>query len=159
MTEMIRLPQEILDICESASQVSDCKFYGAGIHFEPNTISVFIEPTFENTLKSCEKVMNHIKLSWPKSHLKLLKDHHLEVSTPGLERFLITESHFKSAISQSIRLIYKEGTKTRTVKGQLIAFSDTGIELKMTTESMMIDPRSIVTCNLIHDTKVPNEKS
>ena len=159
MTEMIRLPQNIIEICEVASQVSGCTFYGAGINLEPNTISIFIEPSAENTLKTCEKVMNHIKLSWPKAHQNLLKQYHLEVSTPGLERFLITDAHFMSAVGQAIRLTYKEGVKTKTIKGDLASYSNTTLELKIKTESITIDPQSIVTCNLIHDIKVQHEKS
>jgi|DEB0MinimDraft_6_1074348.scaffolds.fasta_scaffold198849_2 ribosome maturation factor RimP len=159
MTEMIRLPQNIIEICEVASQVSGCAFYGAGINLEPNTISIFVEPSAENSLKSCEKVMNHIKLSWPKAHLNLLKQYHLEVSTPGLERFLITDAHFMGALGQLVRLTHKEGTKTKTVKGTLVSYNDSALELKMKTESITIDPQSIVTCNLIHDIKVQHEKS
>jgi ribosome maturation factor RimP len=103
--------------------------------------------------------MNHIKLSWPSDHARLLKQYHLEVSTPGIERFLLTSAHFEAAIGQMVRLVYSEGTKTKTAKGELASYKDGILALKIKAEPLMVDIQSIVTCNLIHDIKVQHEKS
>lgn len=156
-TNVASLPDEVIDICRIASAACSCALYGTFIDDEMRTISVYIEHLEDRkiSLDVCEKVMKHIQLSWPEKQSALLKKYHLEVSSPGINKPLLSLTHFQTHVNQPVSVKYQgNGEKPKTLKGILTAASDQAIDVKTPKSTSSIEMKAIISCHLNNDIKV-----
>tara|TARA_Y200000002_G_scaffold373594_1_gene372987 strand:- start:6341 stop:6808 length:468 start_codon:yes stop_codon:yes gene_type:complete len=149
------LPEELVSICDKASQVNSCTLYGIIHDTQNHTISVLVENKESNvTLNNCEKIIKHIQLTWPEKYQKLLQSNSLEVSTPGLDRPLLEYDHFTQQVGNTISCQIKNGDKHKKIKGLLQNVSNDIITILVTDEVTEIPFSEIISCHLNNEIKV-----
>jgi ribosome maturation factor RimP len=77
-----------------------------------------------------------------------LRDYSVDVSSPGLERPLRSQEHFRSAVGRRVSLRTPE---RRSLKGEVVAANERAVTVRTKTESVDIPYDAIVRGNLIED--------
>ena len=114
-------------------------------------IVTFIDHTDGITMDDCVKAT---KVITPILELKEDDDYLLEVSSPGLNRKLITKEHFDRFIGETIKVKLKNKTDDRkNFKGQLTSRNGNKIEITEDNKDILIDIDLIDVCRI-----VPNYK-
>ena len=114
-------------------------------------IVTFIDHTDGITMDDCVKAT---KVITPILELKEDDDYLLEVSSPGLNRKLITKEHFDRFMGETIKVKLKNKTDDRkNFKGQLKSRNDNKIEITEDNKDILIDIDLIDVCRI-----VPNYK-
>ena len=127
--------KKLIELVETAGKMHQVRIYDVDSH--ASFLKVYIDNTPPVDLKTCEKFM--------KSLLFLLESEGLnnkecEVSTPGLERPLKKDWHFRSAVGQMVRVttrqpLIRQGKKAskgqfcQVWKGQLDKYQDQALVL------------------------------
>ena len=77
-----------------------------------------------------------------------LRDYSVDVSSPGIERPLRTQSHFRNAVGRRVAL----RTEARNrVRGEVVAVGERSVTVKTEGESIDVPYDSIVRGNLIEE--------
>ena len=114
-------------------------------------IVTFIDHSDGITMDDCVKAT---KVITPILELKEDDDYLLEVSSPGLNRKLITKEHFDRFRGQTIRIKLKnKADDRRNFKGQLKSRNGNKIEITEDNKDILIDIDLIDICRI-----VPNYK-
>ena len=114
-------------------------------------IVTFIDHTDGITMDDCVKAT---KVITPILELKEDDDYLLEVSSPGLNRKLITKEHFDRFMGETIKVKLKNKTDDRkNFKGQLKSRNGNKIEITEDNKDILIDIDLIDVCRI-----VPNYK-
>ena len=114
-------------------------------------IVTFIDHTDGITMDDCVKAT---KVITPILELKEDDNYLLEVSSPGLNRKLITKEHFDRFRGQTIKIKLKNKTADRrNFKGQLKSRNGNKIEITEDNKDILIDIDLIDVCRI-----VPNYK-
>jgi ribosome maturation factor RimP len=108
----------------------EIKFISAG---KNSVLRIFIDKEGGVTIADCEKASNEISM------LLDVEDfapgqYSLEVSSPGADRVLHTQKHFKSVIGQYVNIVLKPvppDTKIVTLTGKCIASRDDEVVLEL----------------------------
>ena len=104
------------------------------------------------SIDDCEIVSR--KLSEYLDDLDLISGKYfLEVSSPGLERYLTQKKHYISAINEKIKVTYKKDDKTETVVGVLIEVLPDEITLKNNEEIKKINFKDIKKAKIVFEFK------
>jgi len=104
------------------------------------------------SIDDCEIVSR--KLSEYLDDLDLISGKYfLEVSSPGLERYLTQKKHYISAINEKIKVTYKKDDKTETVVGILIEVLPDEITLKNNEEIKKINFKDIKKAKTVFEFK------
>ncbi len=99
----------------------ELKFVKAGKY---SILKVFIDKEGGIDVKDCEEASNEISILLDVENF-YLKNYTLEVSSPGIDRLLVTEKDFKHVIGKNIKLRLKESDKkNKNIKGKLFACSN-----------------------------------
>jgi ribosome maturation factor RimP len=77
-----------------------------------------------------------------------LRDYSVDVSSPGLERPLRSQEHFRSAVGRRVSLRTPE---RRSLKGEVVAANERAVTVRTKTESVDIPYDAIVRGNLIEE--------
>jgi ribosome maturation factor RimP len=77
-----------------------------------------------------------------------LEDYTLEISSPGLNRKLVTHDDFKRFIGSPVKISYGDDTRTDTVKGKLIKAEVDKLYVESQKKKIEIDFESIKTAKL-----------
>jgi ribosome maturation factor RimP len=88
----------------------------------------------------CERVTNVLR--------DYLQHYSVDVSSPGIERPLRTESHFRNAVGRRVTLRTHERNR---VRGEVVAAGERAVTVKTDGESVDIPYDSIVRGNLIEE--------
>ena len=88
----------------------------------------------------CERVTNVLR--------DYLRDYSVDVSSPGIERPLRTQAHFRNAVGRRVTL-RTEGRSR--VRGEVVAAGERSVTVKADAESVDIPYDSIVRGNLIEE--------
>lgn len=125
----------------------DIKFLKEGSNWY---LRVFIDNDAGITLEDCEK-MSHA-LDDPLDQLDPIpQSYFLEVCSPGIERELTTEDHFKKFIGSDIKIkfIRPDENKKKEIEGKLIAFNKDDITLETPKNgNIVIERKNISHVNL-----------
>jgi len=114
-------------------------------------IVTFIDNSDGITMGDCIKAT---KVITPILALKEDDDYLLEVSSPGLNRKLITKKHFDRFMGKTVKVKLKNKTADRrNYKGQLKSRNGNTIEITEDNRGVLIDIDSIDVCRI-----VPNYK-
>jgi ribosome maturation factor RimP len=97
-----------------------------------SVLRVFIDKDGGVTIDDCEKASNEISMLLDVEDFSP-GQYSLEVSSPGADRELLTQKHFRSVIGQYVNVVQKPaaaGAQAATVTGKCIATRDDGIVLE-----------------------------
>ena len=73
----------------------------------------------------------------------------LEVSSPGLDRTLVTSEHFSRFMGHEVEVsLYKELDGSKMITGTLEGYGDDGVQLLVNEERIAIDKKQIAKVNL-----------
>ena len=137
-----QVEEVIKQICEEAG----CRLY----YFKRNATSlqVFIDKSNHTvSLTDCEKVSRKIKMFLEEKGL--LDFLNLEVSSPGVERFLVYPWHFSEAVGQTVRIKASSEKNPSSFFGLLSSADDQGVVLKDETQSWSFDFKNIEKANIV----------
>jgi ribosome maturation factor RimP len=107
----------------------DVKFIPAG---KNSVLRVFIDKEGGVTIADCEKASNEISMLLDVEDFSP-GSYSLEVSSPGADRVLHTQKHFRSVIGQYVNIVVKPETqdrKTATLLGKCIASRDNEVVIE-----------------------------
>jgi len=106
----------------------------------PDRFVVFVDHVGGVDHALCERVTNVLR--------DYLRDYSVDVSSPGIERPLRKQSHFRNAVGRRVAL-RTEGRNR--VRGEVVAADERAVTVKTSDESVEIPYDSIVRGNLIEE--------
>ena len=106
----------------------------------PDRFTVYVDHVGGVDHALCERVTNVLG--------DYLREYGVDVSSPGIERPLRTQAHFRSAVGRSVAL-RTEGRSR--VRGEVVAAGERTVTVKTDGESVDIPYDSIVRGNLIEE--------
>lgn len=113
-----------------------------------NYLRIYIANENGISLEDCEKVSRRISDLLDEED-PITDPYYLEVSSPGINRFLYTDKHFQRSIGQLVLLkLVKAANGKKAIKGQLIDFNESEVVIKEGNENINIDREKIKSINL-----------
>ena len=106
----------------------------------PERFTVYVDHVQGVDHALCERVTNVLR--------DYLREYAVDVSSPGLERPLRTQAHFRNAVGRSVALRTRERNR---VRGEVVAAGERGVTVKTDAESVDIPYDAIVRGNLIEE--------
>src|SRR5205807_9674165 len=106
----------------------------------PERFTVFVDHVQGVDHALCERVTNVLR--------DYLREYSVDVSSPGLERPLRTQVHFRNVVGRRVALRTRERNRLR---GEVVAVGERGVTLKTDSESVEVPYDSIVRGNLIQE--------
>jgi ribosome maturation factor RimP len=106
----------------------------------PERFTVFVDHVGGVDHALCERVTNVLR--------DYLGDYAVDVSSPGIERPLRTQSHFRNAVGRRVSLRTSQRSR---VRGEVVAAGERAVTVKTDNESVDIPYDSIVRGNLIEE--------
>jgi ribosome maturation factor RimP len=106
----------------------------------PDRFVVFVDHVGGVDHALCERVTNVLR--------DYLRDYSVDVSSPGIERPLRTQAHFRNAVGRRVTLRTHERTR---VRGEVVAAGERSVTVKTNGESVDIPYDSIVRGDLIEE--------
>ena len=161
-----RREQKAMELIQTAGKMNNTGIYD--VEISPSLLKVFIDKQGPVDLKTCEKFM--------KSLLFLLQSEGMdnwecEVSTPGLERVLKKDGHFRSAVGKTIKIHTsqpvlrqskkgKKSRQSRVLTGELCKYQGQTLLLKDGSAKLIIPLNIITKAHILFETpkKGPKEK-
>ncbi len=125
--------KKVEDLASDIAIREGCILYD--IEFSSRVLRIYIDREPQASIQDCENVSKGMSLILDVENIIPGEHYQLEVSTPGLERVLKKEWHFKKAVGKKVRIKtntalenlgvgYERWKKTKTVEHQLSAFDD-----------------------------------
>ncbi|HEX7511140.1 MAG TPA: ribosome maturation factor RimP [Chitinivibrionales bacterium] len=119
----------------------EIKYFRAG---KRGVLRVFIDKPGGVTIEDCEQVSNSLSVLLDVENFSD-QPYTLEVSSPGLDRLLTKEQHFKMVIGHHLCLIVKDGPEKQTEYiGKLSACEHGAVTLEMDDDQTKVFPLSEV---------------
>ena len=150
---MTKLEKEVFDCLEPiinniGYELYDVTYDKIG---KENHLSIFIDKEEGITIEDCEKVNNEINDILDKENF-IKEQYFLEVSSPGLERNLRLDKHFKNQIGSKVRInLYKPIDKFKELIGTLISFDEDFINIEIETNEIKIERKNISKITTYYD--------
>ncbi len=122
-------------------ELYDIKYIRAGSR---SILRVFIDKESGVTIDDCEMVSNELSMLLDVEEFSQ-SPYSLEVSSPGVDRPLITTKDFSRAAGRHVKLrVQGEDQKTRTVTGKLLSCDDSRLVLEVNNRERITIDRSTV---------------
>lgn len=100
-------------------------------------------------INDCEKVNNEINDILDEADY-IKGQYFLEVSSPGVERLLRKEKHFKNQIGNEIKVkLFKPINKQKELIGTLVEYNKEGLTIKVDDTTIKIDSKDIAVTKTI----------
>ncbi len=123
-----------------------CLYLTQGQH---NVLRIYIDSVQGITLADCERVSRQIGALFDVEN-PLVDHYNLEVSSPGLDRPLITEKQFQRFIGHHVRISTRTPVdKQRKFKGLLLSAGATGIMLNQDGRELVLTWDNILRANVL----------
>ena len=106
----------------------------------PERFTVYVDHAQGVDHALCERVTNILR--------EYLREYAIDVSSPGVERPLRKQAHFRSAVGRTVALRTQERNRLR---GEVVAAGERTVTVKTDAESVDIPYDSIVRGNLIEE--------
>jgi len=106
----------------------------------PERFTVFVDHVGGVDHALCERVTNVLR--------DYLREYSVDVSSPGVERPLRKQAHFRSAVGRRVALRTQERNR---VRGEVVAAGERTVTVKTNGESVDVPYDSIVRGNLIEE--------
>ena len=134
--------EKIKEIASQAGHQHSCRLYD--LYKNRDGLQVLIDkPDLSEkiSLQDCEKVFRSFSFLLEAEFPELFKKWRLEVSTPGLEKKLREEWHFKESVGETMKITTSSPVKSENIstnkishsesfKAKLVSFSDGVLEFK-----------------------------
>lgn len=133
-------------LAENNLELYDLEFVKeAGQYF----LRVYIDSDDGVNINDCEKVSRALSKILDQED-PIEQDYILEVSSPGLERSLKTDKHFKKYIGASVRInLYKPVADHKIYEGKLIDFDKDNLKIECEQEIFVLPRDFVSSCKLI----------
>lgn len=112
--------------------------------YNGDNLTVFIDKPGGVTIEDCEKV--HSAIDAPLDELNPTDDkpYTLNVSSPGIDRPIVTDKDFARNIGTELEIkLFEPIMKKKTITGTLIAFNNDSIILEINNENFEIERKKI----------------
>jgi ribosome maturation factor RimP len=106
----------------------------------PERFTVFVDHAEGVDHALCERVTNVLR--------EYLREYSVDVSSPGVERPLRNQAHFRSVVGRGVAIRTRERNR---VRGQVVSAGERSVTVKTAAESVDIPYESIVRGNLIEE--------
>jgi ribosome maturation factor RimP len=125
-----------------------CIYLTQGQH---SVLRIYIDSEKGITLVDCERVSRQISALFDVEN-PLLGRYNLEVSSPGLDRPLITEKQFQRFVGHSVRIsTHTPIDNQRKFKGLLQSVGVAGIVLNQDGKELVLTWDNILRANVLHE--------
>lgn len=123
-----------------------CLYLTQGQH---SVLRIYIDSAQGITLADCERVSRQISALFDVEN-PLVGHYNLEVSSPGLDRPLITEKQFQRFIGHSVRIsTHTPVDKQRKFKGLLLSAGAEGVVLSQDGKELVLTWDNILRANVL----------
>lgn len=114
------------------------------------TLRIYIDRSQGVDVEDCATVSRQISAALDVEH-PILTDYILEVSSPGIDRFLFSLDHYARYLGHKIRLRLKtaQPDRRKNFVGILKAVSESSISLSLEKEEVHIEYHKIAQANLV----------
>ncbi len=114
-------------------------------------LRVFIDKSNGIDLNDCEKVSDGInELLDDADYIK--EQYFLEVSSPGIERILRKDKHFKDNIGNTVEVkLFKSINKEKSIVGNLKEFNEESIKIENENGQIQIDRKNIAQIKTVYN--------
>lgn len=148
--KIIQLVSEFVSpiLIENNLELYDIEFVKeAGQYF----LRVYIDCDRGVNISDCENVSRALsKILDEKDPIE--QDYILEVSSPGIERNLKTDKHYKKYIGYNVKInLYKSYEGHKIYEGKLIDFDDSDVKIECEQKVLLLPRKMISSCKLIFD--------
>ena len=138
----MQVVEKIREMALQAGEQHDCRLYDFYKNRDGLRVLIDKPSLFEQvSVKDCENVFRSLSFLLEAEFPELFKRWRLEVSSPGLEKKLREEWHFKESVGETIRLqtsspvksenkLTKKVSYSESLKAKLISFSDGILKLE-----------------------------
>lgn len=112
--------------------------------YNGDNLTVFIDKPGGVTIEDCEKV--HSAIDAPLDELNPTEDkpYTLNVSSPGIDRPIVTDKDFARNIGEELEIkLFEPIMKKRTLIGTLVAFNKDSVILEINNENLEIERKKI----------------
>lgn len=144
------LISEVRDIAKDIVENLGYEFYHVEYTKEngENYLRIYIDNEEGITLDDCAKVSSVI--SDKLDEADPIKDfYYLEVSSPGINRFLHTDKHLKDNLGKIVLVkLTKSLNGEKSIKGTLESFDDLSVNISLEEDSIKIDREKIKSINV-----------
>ncbi len=114
-------------------------------------LRIFIDKKSGIDLDDCEKVSNSINDILDEADY-IKEQYFLEVSSPGIERVLRKEKHFKSQIGNKIMVkLFNPIDKQKEIEGILKEYNDNNIIIESEEKQIIIEKNNISVAKTVFD--------
>ncbi|MDR1778687.1 MAG: ribosome maturation factor RimP [Clostridiales Family XIII bacterium] len=127
-------------LLESGYELWFCEFVKAGAEYNLN---VYIDKEGGISTDDCEKVSRYLEAALDERDL-ISQNYYLIVSSPGLDRPLLTDAHFERYAGQPVDVaLYKGFDGRKKFAGELIGRNEEALAILVDGEAVRI-PRELV---------------
>lgn len=144
------LISEVRDIAKDIVENLGYEFYHVEYTKEngENYLRIYIDNEEGITLDDCAKVSKVISDKLDESDP--IKDfYYLEISSPGINRFLHTDEHLKDNLGKTVLVkLTKSLNGEKSIKGTLESFDDISVNISLEEDSIKIDREKIKSINV-----------
>ena len=127
-------------------ELFDIKVFQAGPRL---VVRVFIDNEDGVSIGNCEKASHEISMILEVENFTQ-KPYTLEVSSPGLDRPLVSEKDFQRSLSKMLRLrVENESGKAKTVEGRLVEIEENRFLLEIKGQKRPIEREKVLSGKVI----------
>ncbi len=139
-----KVEEFITPIVESLNQGIDIVEVEFAKKHNGDNLTVFIDKPNGVTIEDCELVHNAIDEPLDELDPTEGKPYTLNVSSPGIDRPIVTDKDFARNVGVELELnLYEPIMKKRTLVGILVAFNKESVILEINNENLEIDRKKI----------------
>ena len=139
-----KVEEFITPIVESLNQGIDIVEVEFAKKHNGDNLTVFIDKANGVTIEDCEMVHNAIDDPLDELDPTEGKPYTLNVSSPGIDRPIVTDKDFARNIGEELELnLYEPVMKKKTLVGVLVAFNKDSVILEINNENIEIERKKI----------------
>ena len=98
--------------------------------------------------QDCEKISRYLSEKLDESD-PIEQNYYLVVSSPGLDRELVTREHFERYIGEDVDLrLYKAVNGEKTISGKLVSYDGSNVEIEHEGKNMIFSRKEIAKTRL-----------
>ncbi|NIR47549.1 ribosome maturation factor RimP [candidate division KSB1 bacterium] len=98
---------------------------------------VFVDTEGGITLNKCESISRQLSDELDMRDL-IPGKYRLEVSSPGIDRPLVSRNDFRRNLARDVQLMYEAETEPKTFQGKIISVTDEAVEIQGQKETRII---------------------